>query len=280
MADPAFPVVLDDNEVEDLTASDTPDASSHLATGDIEAKKSYDLQEMAEPVETTRDLQNLVPGYPVPVGDIFCWKHANGISSFFSLTWKWLVVNRPQILSGITVALAQIPEAVSFSFVAGVDPVVGLQSAWIMGIITSLFGGRPGMVAGSTGAIAIVLPKIVEKGVGYMFYAIMLAGVIQMIFGLLRLGVLVRMIPHPVMVGFCNGLGIVIGAAQFNIFKTRPDEEARALLDIGGAFDPFTNDLEWINGKLCVLCMSCYFFFYFVFLIMKNSVFFCSFQQL
>jgi SulP family sulfate permease len=216
----------------------------------LRQKKSYDLHEMAEPVDTTRDLQNAVPGYPVPIGDVFCWKHADGISSFFSLTWKWLVVNRPQILSGITVALAQIPEAVSFSFVAGVDPVVGLQSAWIMGIITSLFGGRPGMVAGSTGAIAIVLPKIVEKGVGYMFYAIMLAGIIQMIFGLMRLGVLVRMIPHPVMVGFCNGLGIVIGAAQFNIFKKRPDEEERALLEIGGAFDPFTNDLEWINATM------------------------------
>ena len=140
--------------------------------------------------------------FPTPVGDVTCWKHTAGISSFFSLTWGWLVLNKAQILSGITVALAQVPEAVSFSFVAGVDPIVGLQSAWIMGICTSLGGGRPGMVAGATGAVAVVLPSLVENhGVGYMFYAIMLAGILQMIFGFCRLGVLVRMIPHPVMVG-------------------------------------------------------------------------------
>lgn len=146
------------------------------------------------------------PAYAFPVGDVTCWRRTTSISSFFELTWSWLLTNKSQILSGITVALAQVPEAVSFSFVAGVEPAVGLQSAWIMGIITSLCGGRPGMVAGATGAVAIVLPKIVEDyGIGYMFYAIMLAGLIQMLFGFLRLGVLVRMIPHPVMVGFCNG---------------------------------------------------------------------------
>ena len=87
------------------------------------------------------------------------------------------------------------------------------------------------MVAGATGAVAVVLPSLVEKhGVGYMFYAIMLAGIIQLVFGLLRLGVLVRMIPHPVMVGFCNGLGVVIGVAQFNIFKIRPEDVLRVLV--------------------------------------------------
>ena len=130
--------------------------------------------------------------FPTPVGDITCWKHTNSFSSFFTLTWGWLLLNKSQILSGITVALAQVPEAVSFSFVAGVDPIVGLQSAWIMGICTSLGGGRPGMVAGATGAVAVVLPKLVQDhGVGYMFYAIMLAGILQIIFGFLRLGVLV-----------------------------------------------------------------------------------------
>ena len=190
--------------------------------------------------------------YPVPVGDVTCWKHISGIGSFFTLTWGWVVVNKAQILSGITVALAQVPEAVSFSFVAGVDPIIGLQSAWIMGICTSLFGGRPGMVAGATGAVAVVLPKLVsDYGVGYMFYAIMLAGIIQMVFGFLRLGVLVRMIPHPVMVGFCNGLGIVIGVAQFNIFKIRPEDDGdeRKLFEIGGAFAPFTNGWDWVPGK-------------------------------
>jgi SulP family sulfate permease len=193
------------------------------------------------------------PAYALPVGDVTCWRRATSISSFFELTWSWLVTNKAQILSGITVALAQVPEAVSFSFVAGVEPAVGLQSAWIMGIITSLCGGRPGMVAGSTGAVAIVLPKIVEDyGIGYMFYAIMLAGLIQILFGCLRLGLLVRMIPHPVMVGFCNGLGIVIGVAQFNIFKVRPElqEERRNLLELGGFAAPFTNGWDWVEPTM------------------------------
>jgi len=107
------------------------------------------------------------------------------------------------------------------------------------------------MVAGATGAVAVVLPSLVEKhGIGYMFYAIMLAGILQMIFGICRLGVLVRMIPHPVMVGFCNGLGIVIFVAQFNIFKVRPPEPAeRTLMEIGGAFSPFTNGWDWVERE-------------------------------
>lgn len=219
---------------------DAPQPAVNDTEKGITTSPSYDLQEVKEDrgaIETSSAHDAGVPGYPVPIGDVLCYRKTQDFRHFFWLTWKWLVVNRPQILAGITVALAQVPEAVSFSFVAGVDPIVGLQSAWVMGLMTSLFGGRPGMVAGATGAIAIVLPKIVEKGIGYMFYAIMLAGIIQMIFGFLRLGVLVRMIPHPVMVGFCNGLAIVIFVAQFNIFKVRPEEEAgRLLLEIGGAF--------------------------------------------
>lgn len=123
-----------------------------------------------------------------------------------------------------------------------------------MGIITSLVGGRPGMVAGATGAVAVVLPTLIRTyGIGHMFYAIMLAGILQMLFGLCRLGVLIRMIPHPVMVGFCNGLGVVIGVAQFNIFKVRPEEGEdhgsghRDLTEIGGAFSPFTNGYPWVD---------------------------------
>ena len=211
-------------------------------------EKDDDGVEQAEPEEEEKSPSTT---YDLPVGDVFCWRKATSVSSFASLTAQWLVVNKAQILSGITVALAQVPEAVSFSFVAGVDPIVGLQSAWIMGICTSLAGGRPGMVAGSTGAVAIVLPKVVEKGIGYMFYAIMLAGIIQIIFSLLRLGKIVRLIPHPVMVGFCNGLGIVIGVAQFNIFKVRPESTgSRKLLETFGAFAPFTNGWDWIDATM------------------------------
>ncbi len=224
---------VNSNELSHKQAGTKPNASNHGDTGDA-------------PLGARGE-------FSVPVGDVTCWKHTTGFVNFFALTWGWLVTNKSQILSGITVALAQVPEAVSFSFVAGVEPIVGLQSAWILGICTSLFGGRPGMVAGATGAVAIVLPSIVEKhGIGYMFYAIMLAGIIQMIFGFLRLGVLVRMIPHPVMVGFCNGLGIVIGVAQFNIFKVRPEENAedgRRLFETFGAFAPFTNGWDWVERK-------------------------------
>lgn len=191
--------------------------------------------------------------YPLAVGDVFCCrKGLNTERSLGSIILGWPLANKNQILSGITVALAQIPEAVSFSFVAGVDPIVGLQSAWIMGICTSLGGGRPGMVAGATGAVAVVLTNIKKvHGLGHLFYAIMLAGIIQMIFGFLKLGVLIRMIPHPVMVGFCNGLGLIIGLAQFNIFKesgSEIDNDHRYLSEIGGAFAPFTNGQPWVDS--------------------------------
>lgn len=194
--------------------------------------------------------------FPLPVGDVTCCCKKGLIKSpmdVLTLTFQWLLLNKTQILSGITVALAQVPEAISFSFVAGVDPIVGLQSAWIMGICTSLGGGRPGMVAGATGAVAVVLTGLVkDHGIGHLFYAIMFAGIIQMAFGFLRLGVLVRMIPHPVMVGFCNGLGIVIGVAQFNIFKVADatvatDDHHRNLNEIGAAFAPFTNGQPWVD---------------------------------
>jgi SulP family sulfate permease len=135
-------------------------------------------------------------------------------------------------LSGLTVALALVPEAIAFSFIAGVNPLVGLWAAVFMGFITASMGGRPGMISGATGAIAVVVGKLVEKGnaVGaergvedlglqYLFAAIMIAGGIQIVFGLLKLGRFIRLVPHPVMMGFVNGLAIVILLAQFGSFK-------------------------------------------------------------
>jgi SulP family sulfate permease len=139
------------------------------------------------------------------------------------------------ILSGITVALALVPEAVAFAFVAGIDPLVGLYGAFIMGIITSLFGGRPGMISGATGAMAVVMVHLIKEGnqVGlslenpvdalglqWLFITLLLVGVIQAFAGILRLGKFVRLIPHPVMMGFVNGLAIVIFLSQLNLFKT------------------------------------------------------------
>ena len=130
---------------------------------------------------------------------------------------------RTDLLSGMTVALALVPEAVAFAFVAGVDPIVGLHAAFMVGLITAVFGGRPGMISGATGALAVVLVALVssnENGVQYMFAAVLLMGVIQMVAGFLRLGKFIRMVPHPVMLGFVNGLAIVIFLSQLGQFQT------------------------------------------------------------
>lgn len=134
------------------------------------------------------------------------------------------------LLSGITVALALVPEAVAFAFVAGVSPVVGLYGAFMMGIITAIFGGRPGMISGATGAMAVVMVHLVSEGnalggsdtagLQFLFVTLILAGLIQVAAGVLRLGKFVRMIPHSVMMGFVNGLAIVIFLSQLGMFKS------------------------------------------------------------
>lgn len=124
------------------------------------------------------------------------------------------------LLSGLTVALALVPEAVAFAFVAGVEPLVGLYSAFFVGLITAILGGRPGMISGATGALAVVTVTLVaQHGVEYLFAAVVLMGIIQILAGVFKLGRFVRLIPHPVMLGFVNGLAIVIFMAQLSQFK-------------------------------------------------------------
>lgn len=131
---------------------------------------------------------------------------------------------KDEVLSGLTVALALVPEAVAFSIIAGVSPLVGLYSAFIIGLITALLGGRPGMISGATGAIAVVIVSLVARhGAEYLFAAVVLMGVIQMIFGFLKLGKFIRLVPHPVIFGFLNGLAIVIFMSQFSQFKVEVD---------------------------------------------------------
>jgi len=124
------------------------------------------------------------------------------------------------ILSGLTVALALVPEAVAFAFVAGVEPLVGLYAAFLVGLITGLFGGRPGMISGATGSMAVVMVALVAQyGLEYLLAAVVLTGVIQITIGLLKLGKLIRIVPHPVMLGFVNGLAIIIFLAQLETFQ-------------------------------------------------------------
>jgi SulP family sulfate permease len=127
---------------------------------------------------------------------------------------------KTDLLSGLTVALALVPEAVAFAIIAHVDPLVGLYAAFIMAIITSVFGGRPGMVSGATGAIAVVITAlVVEHGVEYLFAAVVLMGIIQILAGVCKLGKFIRLVPHSVMLGFVNGLAIIIGLSQLESFK-------------------------------------------------------------
>ena len=148
---------------------------------------------------------------------------------------------RIETLSGLTVALALVPEAVAFAFVAGVNPLVGLYAAFMICLITSLFGGRPGMISGATGALAVVMVALVAShGVQYLFAAVILMGALQIGAGLLHLGRFIRLVPHPVMLGFVNGLAIVIFLAQFEQFK------------ITGA----DGSKQWISGLPLIYMLS------------------------
>jgi len=167
-------------------------------------------------------------------------KHSNEFAaeenSFVSLNIKRPQNLKNDVLSGITVALALVPEAIAFAFVAGVAPKVGLYAAFMMGLITAIFGGRPGMISGATGAVAVIFAPLVmkvmemnkvaglsfdtalENALGHLFAAVILMGLLQILFGLLKLGKFIRLVPHPVMLGFVNGLAIIIFKAQFNQF--------------------------------------------------------------
>lgn len=142
---------------------------------------------------------------------------------------------KDDIFSGLTVALALVPEAVAFAFIVGISPIIGLYGAFMMALITALIGGRPGMISGATGAMAVVMVNLVrdanqyseligysgpELGLQFLFVTLLFTGLFQILAGLFKLGKYVRMIPHPVMMGFVNGLAIVIMISQLGMFKS------------------------------------------------------------
>lgn len=134
--------------------------------------------------------------------------------------FKQKVDYRIEVLSGLTVAIALIPEAVAFALIAGLSPLTGLYAAFMMGLVTSIFGGRPGMISGATGAVAVVIAALaISHGPEYVFAAIVLAGILQLLAGVLRLGKLMRLVPQPVIFGFVNGLAIIIFMSQLEQFK-------------------------------------------------------------
>lgn len=128
---------------------------------------------------------------------------------------------KTEVLAGLTVALALVPEAVAFAMIAGLSPLTGLYAAFVVGLVTSILGGRPGMISGATGAVAVVIVSLaISHGVEYVFTAVILAGVFQILAGVLRLGKLIRLVPHSVIFGFVNGLAIIIFMSQLDQFKT------------------------------------------------------------
>jgi SulP family sulfate permease len=176
---------------------------------------------------------------------------------------------KDDILSGLTVALALVPEAVAFAFVAGVDPLVGLYGAFMMGIVTALFGGRPGMISGATGAMAVVMVHLIQKGneVGlnldtpidnlglqWLFITLLLVGGIQILAGVFKLGKFVRLIPHPVMMGFVNGLAIVIFLSQLKLFPNAVPQNISFLGNTSEWFSAlFSNAAFWkMMGFICL----------------------------
>ncbi|MFY0612534.1 MAG: SulP family inorganic anion transporter, partial [Hyphomicrobiaceae bacterium] len=142
-----------------------------------------------------------------------------------------------ELLAGLTVALALVPEAVAFAFVAGVHPLVGLYAAFIVGLVTAVLGGRPGMISGATGALAVVMVSLVAKhGVEYLFATVVLMGLLQLLAGTLRLGKFIRLVPHPVMLGFVNGLAIVIFMAQLTQFQVAGPDGTKVWMSGGPLF--------------------------------------------
>jgi len=177
----------------------------------------------------------------------------------FELVRKTTKNAKNDILSGLTVALALVPEAVAFAFVAGVDPLVGLYGAFMMGLITSIFGGRPGMISGATGAMAVVMVSLIKEGnligsgmtipyeslgLQYLFLTLLLVGLIQISAGVFKLGKFVRLIPHSVMMGFVNGLAIVIFLSQLDMFKMFKLDEAGNRIMKDGEYVK-----EWLTGS-------------------------------
>lgn len=165
----------------------------------------------------------------------------------FRLGCQSRVCVQNEILSGLTVALALVPEAVAFAFVAGVEPLVGLYAAFMVGLLASIFGGRPGMISGATGAMAVVMVALVaDHGVEYLFATVVLTGILQILAGVFRLGKFIRIVPHPVMLGFVNGLAIVIFLAQLQHFQ----------IDIDGVKTWMSGQPMMVFAGLIILTMA------------------------
>jgi SulP family sulfate permease len=171
----------------------------------------------------------------------------------FEIQFNKVATFKNDLLSGLTVALALVPEAVAFAFVAGVDPLVGLYAAFMVGLITACIGGRPGMISGATGALAVVMVSLVaDHGVEYLFITVVLMGLLQITAGVFKLGKFIRMVPYPVMLGFVNGLAIVIFLAQLGQFGESGEPGWLAGTFMQGSIV----DVAWLQGDQLYMLIS------------------------
>jgi len=241
---------------------------------------SGDVFDEDEPTEVEDSQYSSYYGYStLAPGDMRCFcrpTSASGARDIGIRLGQWFVINKDQLFSGLNVAIISIPETISFAILAGVKPVIALQSTWILALTTSLLGGRPGTISGATGAIAVVISTLVkEQGIGYLFYAIMLAGFIQLLFGILRLGKVIRIFPYSVITGFANSTGVAIAISLVNFFKeqdvlngaeeietimtdrvpTRALLQPASPLSFGVSMTPITNTMPWLAPDV-LICMG------------------------
>lgn len=202
--------------------------------------------------------------YLAEVGEMNCYcvpTRVYGIKDFGLRTLGWTLLNKEQILGGLTVSCTQITEAVTGALIAGVNPALALQSTWLMNIFTALVGGRPGMISGTTPFIGIALADLVENsGADYVYYAVMFGGLLQICFGIMGLGALMRFVPYPVVQGFSNAMALYIVAAQFRFGKVTPDQSfhaeysTRKLIEPGHSWAHITDEgSNWNTGSSLII---------------------------
>lgn len=223
---------------------------------EVMADRSYTVGDSPQ-----KDAQEIVYNeeeYLAEVGEMNCYfvpTRVYGFKDFIFRTLGWTLLNKEQILGAWTVAFTQIPEAMTGAIIAGVNPAYALQSTWLMNIITAIIGGRPGMISGTTPFIGIALAGLVEnEGYEYIFYAVLFGGFLQLIFGIMGLGALMRFVPYPVVQGFSNAMALYIVAAQFRFGRDNSHYSYelwtnRKLVEPGHSWNHISDqDKEWNTG--------------------------------
>jgi len=240
----------DYHDEEETLEENTMDENTYNTYGEEE---TYDV----------REVEDMMVHDSKP-GDINCWcvpTRVKGCGNFFARTVAWTKLNKCELIGGITVSMAQIPETISAALIAGVSPTLALQSTWAMNLIATLVGGSPGLITGASGTVAIALMNLVKNhGVSYIWPAIILAGIIQIVFGILGFGAVVRLVPYPVLTGFANAMALLIVALQLRFWRVSADDafagDGRKLIVTGHSWQHFADgSTEWADLSTSVVML-------------------------